>query len=189
MRRRNCCSAGICKLAHPRQGTSGYLIAAGRASVIASAGLTPLMNDEREIEATPPRRHRLWLLVKYAWALPNTVVGLLFVPCALWPRSGTRLVNGVLEVHGPLISRILQHVVPLRGGASAMTFGHIVVARDRRSLEATRRHERVHVRQCEIWGPAFVPAYLIAALWALINGTGAYTGNYFERQAFATDEP
>jgi hypothetical protein len=72
-------------------------------------------------------------------------------------------------------------------GASAITFGHVVLARDSWSLDATRAHERVHVRQCEIWGPAFIPAYLIAGLWALVNGTGAYTGNYFERQAKRCD--
>jgi hypothetical protein len=127
-------------------------------------------------------------LIRYVWALPNTLVGLPFVPFALLPHGGTRLVDGVLEVHGPLISSILRHAVPLRGGASAITFGHIVLGRDRVALDITRHHERVHVRQCEIWGPAFIPAYLIAALWALVIGTGAYTGNYFERQADAAQD-
>ena len=94
-----------------------------------------------------------------------------------------QVVNGVLEVHGPLVAAILRHCIPIRGGASAITFGHVVLGHDRITLEATRPHERVHVRQCEIWGPAFIPAYLIAGLWALLNGTGAYRGNYFERQA------
>ena len=128
----------------------------------------------------------LRLLIRYLWASPNTLIGLVFVPFGLRPRGGTRIVNGVLEVHGPMISGLLQHAVPLRGGASAITFGHIVVGRDRGSLDITRAHERVHVRQCEIWGPAFLPAYLLAGLWALMTGTGAYTGNYFERQANAT---
>jgi hypothetical protein len=130
----------------------------------------------------------LLLLVRYVWALPNTLVGVLLVPCALWPGGGMRLLDGVLEVHGPLISSLLRHAVPLRSGASAITFGHIVLGRDRVSLDAARDHERVHVRQCEIWGPAFIPAYLLAALWALVNGTGAYSGNYFERQAEANDK-
>ena len=30
---------------------------------------------------------------------------------------------------------------------------------------------------------AFIPAYLIAGLWALMIGAGPYRGNYFERQA------
>ena len=125
----------------------------------------------------------LSLLIRYLWALPNTVIGLLFVPTAMLPRGRVQVIDGVLEAHGPLISAILQHCVPIPSGASAITFGHVVLARDSWSLDATRAHERVHVRQCEIWGPAFIPAYLIAGLWALVNGTGAYTGNYFERHS------
>ena len=123
------------------------------------------------------------LLVRYLWALPNTVIGLLFVPAAMLSLGGMQVIDGVLEAHGPLISRMLRHCVPIPGGAAAITFGHVVLARDRGLLDITRAHERVHVRQCEIWGPAFIPAYLIAGLWALVNGRGAYTGNYFERQA------
>jgi hypothetical protein len=126
---------------------------------------------------------RLLLVLRYLWALPNTLVGVLFVPAAMLPGGGTQLVNGVLEVHGPVIATMLRRCVPIEGGASAITFGHIVLGQDRMSLDATRTHERVHVRQCEIWGPAFIPAYLIAGLWALLNGAGAYHGNYFERQA------
>jgi hypothetical protein len=123
---------------------------------------------------------QLW---RYMWALPNTFIGLLFVPAAMLPRGRMQVVAGVLEAHGPFIAAILRHCVPIAGGASAITFGHVVLARDSWSLDATRAHERVHVRQCEIWGPAFIPAYLIAGLWALMTGAGAYTGNYFERQA------
>ena len=57
------------------------------------------------------------------------------------------------------------------------------IGRDRDALEATRAHERVHVRQCELWGPFFLPAYFLASLWAVVNGRGAYHGNYFEQQA------
>jgi hypothetical protein len=109
----------------------------------------------------------LSLLVRYVWALPNTVVGLLFVLTAMLPRGRMQVIDGVLEAHGPLICGILRHCVPIPGGASAITFGHVVLARDSWSLDTTRAHERVHVRQYEIWGPAFIPAYLIAGcgLW------------------------
>ena len=129
----------------------------------------------------------LLLLVRYLWASPNTLIGLLFVPAAMLARGRVRVVDGVLEAHGPLIAAILRHCVPIAGGASAVTFGHVVIARDSWSLDTTRAHERVHVRQCEVWGPAFIPAYLMAGLWALMNGTGAYSGNYFERQAKRCD--
>ena len=131
----------------------------------------------------------LSVLVRYAWALPNTLIGLLLVPAALLPRSGVQIVNGVIEAHGPRISVVLQRCVPIAGGASAITFGHVVLARDREALDLTRAHERVHVRQYEMWGFAFIPAYLLAGLFALLKGTGAYSGNYFERQARQHDSP
>jgi hypothetical protein len=126
--------------------------------------------------------------VRYLWALPTTVVGLLFVPAAL-PAGGMQIVEGVLEVHGPVIAAMLQHVVPLRGGAAAITFGHVILGCDRASLERTRLHERVHVRQCERWGPAFIPAYLVAGAWAWVQGRGAYDGNWFEDEARRFERP
>jgi hypothetical protein len=50
-------------------------------------------------------------------------------------------------------------------------------------LADSRQHERVHVRQYELWGPLFIPAYMIAGLWATVNGRPAYAENYFEREA------
>jgi hypothetical protein len=129
----------------------------------------------------------LSLVLRYLWASPNTLVGLLLASAALLPGSGMQIVGGVLEVHGPLVAAILRRCIPLRGGASAITLGHVVLGCDRLTLDATRRHERVHVRQCERWGPAFIPAYLVAGLWALLKGTGAYRGNYFEREARRCD--
>jgi hypothetical protein len=122
-------------------------------------------------------------LLRYIWALPNTLLGLLFVPIVIVTGGRMEVVEGVLELQGRPISFILRHCVPIRGGACAMTLGHIVLGCDDRSLSATRRHERVHVRQCEVWGPAFIPAYLAAGLWGLVRGKGAYEGNYFEQAA------
>jgi hypothetical protein len=65
----------------------------------------------------------------------------------------------------------------------AITFGHVVIGRDGDWLAASRQHERAHVRQCELWGPLFIPAYLIAGLWAMVHGRPAYADNYFEREA------
>jgi hypothetical protein len=96
-------------------------------------------------------------------------------------------VNGVIEIHGPTIGWVLRHCTVLEGGACAITFGHVVLARDQESLDVTRVHERVHVRQYERWGPLFIPAYLLASLSGLINGTGVYAGNFFERQAMEAE--
>ena len=64
-----------------------------------------------------------------------------------------------------------------------MALGHVVLAMSARDMEACRAHERVHVRQYELWGPFFVPAYLLAGVCALITGGHPYFDNQFERQA------
>jgi hypothetical protein len=122
-------------------------------------------------------------LARYVWAGPNTLIGLIFVPVVWLSRGGAQVVDGVLELYGGALAPLLRHVVPLDGGAAAITFGHVVLARDRRALTLTRAHERAHVRQYELWGPFFIPAYILASLWAAVKGKGAYHGNAFEEQA------
>jgi hypothetical protein len=122
----------------------------------------------------------------YAWAFPTTLVGLLFLVPTLLSRSGrAQIVGGVLELHGGPASWFLRHGTLLRGGASAMTLGHVVLGRDERLLDLTRSHERVHVRQCERWGPIFIPAYLVASVLVLLRGGRPYEDNPFEREAYA----
>jgi hypothetical protein len=121
----------------------------------------------------------------YAWALPTTAVGLLFLPLALVSRTGgAKVVDGVLELHGGPVDFFLRHCTLLKGGASAMTLGHVVLGRDAALLELTRGHERVHVRQCERWGPFFIPAYLIASVLVMLRGGRPYEDNPFEREAY-----
>jgi hypothetical protein len=124
----------------------------------------------------------------YLWAFPTTLVGLVFVVAALLSGGRTRIVGGVLEVHGGIICFFLRRCTLLKGGASAMTLGHVVLGRDEMTLDHTRRHERVHVRQCERWGPLFLPAYVLASLVTLLRGGQAYRDNPFEREAFANKE-
>jgi hypothetical protein len=131
---------------------------------------------------------RMVTLLRYFWALPNTLIGVLFVPFVVATNGRMEIVDGALELRGRLIATILRHGVPIPGGAAAMTFGHVILGRDSVSLAATRAHERVHIEQCERWGPAFIPAYLLAALWGATVGAGPYEGNYFERQAFLREQ-
>jgi hypothetical protein len=122
-------------------------------------------------------------ILVYFWSLPTSLLGLLFLPDSLLTGDARR-VDGVLEIHGRMTRLFLTHCTLLKGGASAMTLGHVVIARDQELLELTRRHERVHVRQCERWGPFFIPAYLIMAVVTKIRGLRAYADNPFEREAF-----
>jgi hypothetical protein len=125
-----------------------------------------------------------WLI--YLWTLPTTMSGLVITPIVLVSGGEARVVDGVLEVCGGASDFFLRRVVGLilKGGASAMTLGHVVLARDAQLLIITRAHERVHVRQCEKWGPFFFPAYVFASLWAWVTGRRPYKDNFFERQAF-----
>ncbi|MDQ2693813.1 MAG: hypothetical protein M3Z21_00275 [Pseudomonadota bacterium] len=122
-------------------------------------------------------------LARYLWASPNTLLGLAAVPLALL-GGRVQVVAGVVELHGPVIAWLLGRCVPLAGGACALTLGHVVLGRDRRSLERSRRHERVHVRQYECWGPLFLPAYFLSSLLAWRRGADPYRDNRFEREAY-----
>jgi hypothetical protein len=122
--------------------------------------------------------------IAYLWALPTTCVGLLFLPFTRATGGGYQIVDGVLELYGGVVEFFLRRCTLLEGGASAMTLGHVVLGRDREALAWSREHERVHVRQCERWGIAFLPAYAVASLLAMARGQRAYLDNAFEREAY-----
>lgn len=88
-----------------------------------------------------------------------------------------------MEFHGGWLIPLLKRA-PISGGATAITLGHTVLARSIADLERTREHELVHVRQYEIWGPLFIPAYFLASGYLWLRGYDAYLDNPFERQAF-----
>jgi hypothetical protein len=115
----------------------------------------------------------------YLWAGPTTLLGL----TALMLADERRVVGGVLEGHGRRVAAAFDVVAPRRAVA-AMTLGHVVVGRTAAALDACREHERVHVRQCERWGPLFVPAYLAASAVAWLRGGDVYFDNAFEREAW-----
>jgi hypothetical protein len=126
----------------------------------------------------PRRVPRLAACLRYAWAAPTTAVGLLFLLLTpIGGRIGTQVVDGVLELHGGLVSLFLRRGTLLKNGASAMTLGHVVLGRDLEALDWSRDHERVHVRQCERWGPLFIPAYVLASAFIWARG-----GKFYEFQ-------
>ena len=122
-------------------------------------------------------------MIRYVWAAPTTALGLVVVLFGFW-HAQVRVVDGIVEAHGPALAWLLSHFTLTPGGAAALTLGHVVIARDSWSLESTRAHERIHVRQCEVWGPLFVPTYLAASLLAVLHGRNLYFDNRFEIEAF-----
>jgi hypothetical protein len=116
----------------------------------------------------------------YAWASPTTAVGLAAGALTLATGGRAQVRRGALEFHGGFARWMLERTIVR---ASAMTLGHVIVGRDPECLDACRDHEQVHVRQVERWGPAFLPAYLVASLAAKLRGGHYYLDNRFEREA------
>src|ERR1700683_4671516 len=96
-------------------------------------------------------------LVRYVWAFPATALGLPLVFAALVTGGRAAVVEGVIEAHGGLVTTLLRRwlLIP----AAAMTLGHVILGRDPSCLLQSRRHEHVHVRQYERWGPLMLPLY------------------------------
>lgn len=68
-----------------------------------------------------------------------------------------------------------------------MAIGHVIVAIDEPTLDAHRDHELMHVRQAELWGPFFLPAYFAASAVAWARGRHFYEDNWFETDARRQD--
>ncbi|MEM7624527.1 MAG: hypothetical protein AAF333_02745 [Planctomycetota bacterium] len=129
-----------------------------------------------------------WPALAYAWTAPNTALGLLLALLCRATGGRVAVVGGVIEAGGGL-RWLLRQAWAGGGGASAMTLGHVVIAVDTATLDRSRVHERVHVRQYERWGPLFIPAYFVAALAARIRGGCPYFDNRFEREAYSASHP
>lgn len=127
------------------------------------------------------KAHRL---LRYLWAAPYTVLGLLLGAVAVLFGAASQVNRGVVEIAGGRVGRAISRLPPVLG-FSAMTLGHVILAVDRSALAQLRMHEHVHVGQYERWGPFFVPAYLLSSLLQLLRGRHPYRENHFERQAYA----
>jgi hypothetical protein len=110
---------------------------------------------------------------------------------ALGLASGGKLQveRGVLEVHGGCVTWFLSRGMPwMKGGAAAMTLGHVILGCDRDCLAQARDHEHVHVRQYERWGILFLPLYLLYSFVLWLRGRDPYRDNPFEVEAYGADQ-
>lgn len=134
-----------------------------------------------------PARNPVGKCLLYVWASPGSLLGLMAAVLAYRQGGECRVVEGVLEVTSPRVLNALSRRSAVCGGIAAITLGHVVIGRDRVTLEETRRHERVHVRQYECWGPFFIPAYLACSAWLSMRGRHPYLDNPFEVEAYRED--
>ena len=123
----------------------------------------------------------------YVWALPVTLFGMLVALIARGSGGALQRVDGVLEVAGGWPARVLRRGFPFSGAVAAITLGHVVVGASSADLEATRVHERAHVRQFEKWGVLLLLLYPLAGLLAWVRGGNPYRDNVFECEARAAE--
>jgi hypothetical protein len=93
----------------------------------------------------------------FIWTLPNTVLGLVV---GLLTFQLPRLADGAV-----LFDRTPRGVTALmpRANRAAMTIGFVIVSA-RPVTGALLAHERHHIRQYCVWGPLFIPVYLLLAI-------------------------
>jgi hypothetical protein len=121
-------------------------------------------------------------LLRYAWAAPATVVGLLAAGVWLLGGARARVRGGVLEIFGGHLADAVRHL-PESCAFCAITLGHVILGTAPDVLDRVRRHEHAHVRQYERWGLLFFPAYAGASLVAWLCARHPYWHNHFECQA------
>lgn len=129
------------------------------------------------------QRPLIWIgtILGMFWALPLTLVGLLFaLPVFAW-RGHAQLIRGrtvALLVRGPFADMVLSRH-PF-GAMTAMALGHVIIAEHQGLSSRVLMHELEHVRQAQRWGIIFPFAYLASSAWAGIRGRDAYWHNRFE---------
>ena len=131
-----------------------------------------------------PSQSLFWRAITYFWAAPYSFLGLLVGGVGLCFGGGVSIQRGCLEFHGGLSKAILARL-----GVIAMTLGHTILGQTELALEVTRDHEQVHVRQYELWGPLFVPAYFGCSAWLWLRGRNPYRDNPFEVEAYDLSDP
>ena len=97
----------------------------------------------------------VWL--GFAWTLPNTLLGVIL---GLLTFQTPHVHEGLVlfDRHPRGLTRLMPRL-----GRSAMTVGFVVLSS--RPLEGRLlAHERHHVHQYMVWGPLFIPVYVLLAI-------------------------
>jgi len=118
-------------------------------------------------------------MLKHLWPSPLSLTGVIVAVVCRAPMVRR---DHTLEACGGFLAKVLPNIgMGMR--PVAITLGHVILAVDQETLDQWRSHERVHVRQAELWGPLFLFAYAIASAVAKAKGGDPYRDNVFEREA------
>jgi len=117
------------------------------------------------------------------WASPWSLWGLSVGFAAMLTGAKAQRSGRLIEFWGGFLPLFLRYF-PFVAGSPVATFGHVVLGRTQRHLEACRPHQLIHVRQYECWGPLFIPTYIGWWFFLWCAGKRPYYDNPFEREAF-----
>lgn len=136
-----------------------------------------------QVDATLGKCPWVISLVKILWVSPWSLWGAAIGVMGILTGGGVQRRGRIVEFWGGLIPLFLRYF-PFVAGSPVATFGHVVVGRSQRHLDACRPHQMIHVRQYECWGPLFIPMYLgwWFVLWC--RGKRPYYDNPFEQEAY-----
>lgn len=126
----------------------------------------------------------LFKLVLIVWASPNSLIGLTVGFLGLLSGGKAQIAEGCIEFYGGWVEKWLERL-----NVFGMTLGHTILGQTKNGLRIVRKHEQVHVRQYERWGPFFLPAYLGWSAWLWSKGQDYYRLNPFEVEAYLIDDP
>jgi hypothetical protein len=126
-------------------------------------------------------KKNLQIFFRYFWPAKWTLLGLMIGMLGVASGGKMQKRAPALEFYGGFVAWLLWH---LPVNPMAMTLGHVVLGVSQAALDLSREHERVHIRQYEIWGPFFVPVYLLCSLYCYLAGKDYYRDNPFEREAY-----
>ncbi len=122
---------------------------------------------------------KLWL--QRVWNGPSSLLGLVGALGGRWRWNRS---EGMLEVAGGWLIEALSRA----GWASAITLGEVVLYADAGLIPILHAHEMVHIRQGRLWGPFFLPAYVLESAYQWLRTGDGYRSNRFEVAAYSSDE-
>lgn len=120
---------------------------------------------------------------KIVWAGPYSLAGLVIGLAGLMTGGRGRMRAGALEFYGGATAYFVWHL-PTGQNNLGITLGHVVLGQNSAGLLRASKHERIHVRQFEFWGPLMGPAYLLASVYLWTQGRDPYLENPFEVEAY-----
>lgn len=129
---------------------------------------------------------RIYFLLRTFWASPNTLLGLLIGGVGMCFGGRARIRGRAIEFYAGGTKWFIQRL-PHGQFILAITLGHTILGQTDASLDISRNHETVHVKQYERWGPFFLPAYYLSSIYIWLSGRQFYRDNPFEREAYDVD--